>query len=432
MMDTIWLWIGFVALIMFFLALDLGVFNRKAHVPGIRESLGWTIFWVVMALLFNVAIYFIYENHLFHVGQKGGENILSGVQAAKMFFTGYLIEKSLSLDNIFVIGVIFTYFAVPRIYQHRVLFWGIFGALVMRAAMILLGVALIQTFHWILYIFGGVLLFTAIKMLRHNNEEIHPENNALVKLAQRVFRVTSEYHGEKFIVKINGLRYVTPMFIVLLVVESNDLVFAIDSIPAIFAITQDPFIVFTSNVFAILGLRSLYFVMAAMIAKFRYLQISLSVILGYVGVKLLCIDLIHHYHLNDIMTWASLGVIIVAMIAGVLASLIINKREHDTTIGLLRKLIAAVENFRNDTGRFPTSEEGLEALVARPRDMDGWQGPYLENPLPLDPWKHSFQYASPGKHGEHEFEIWSIGPDLKEGTEDDIYSWMIINKTSSV
>ncbi len=239
--------------------------------PGIKESLGWTLFWVAMSLLFNVVVYFMYEHHWLGIGKATEAHLaLSGATAAKMFFTGYLIEKSLSLDNIFVIGVIFSYFAVPRIYQHRVLFWGIFGALVMRAAMILLGVALINMFSFILYIFGVILLFTAFKMLFHKSEEIHPENNAVVKLARRFFRVTSDFHGEKFFLKIDGLRYVTPMFVVLLVVESNDLVFAIDSIPAIFAITQDPFIVFTSNVFAILGLRALYFVMAAMI------EISLS------------------------------------------------------------------------------------------------------------------------------------------------------------
>ncbi len=330
-METIWLWVGFIALITFFLALDLGVFNRKAHVPGIRESLGWTLFWVAMSLLFNVAIYFMYEHHWLGIGKATEAHLaLSGATAAKMFFTGYLIEKSLSLDNIFVIGVIFSYFAVPRIYQHRVLFWGIFGALVMRGAMILLGVALINMFSLILYIFGVILLFTAFKMLFHKSEEIHPENNAVVKLARRFFRVTSDFHGEKFFLKIDGLRYVTPMFVVLLVVESNDLVFAIDSIPAIFAITQDPFIVFTSNVFAILGLRALYFVMAAMIAKFRYLQVSLSVILGYVGVKLLCLDVIHYYHLNDIVTWLSLAVIVLAMTVGIIASMVANKRETHT------------------------------------------------------------------------------------------------------
>ncbi len=420
-METIWLWIGFVALIAFFLALDLGVFNRKAHVPGLKESLGWTFFWVAMSLLFNVVVYFMYEHHWLGIGaapaaEAAAHVTINGATAAKMFFTGYLIEKSLSLDNIFVIGVIFTYFAVPRIYQHRVLFWGIFGALVMRAAMILLGVALIQAFHWILYLFGAILLFTAFKMLRHNNEEIHPENNAMVKLARRFFRVTTEYHGEKFFVKLNGLRYVTPLFVVLLVVESNDLVFAIDSIPAIFAITQDPFLVFTSNVFAILGLRSLYFVMAAMIAKFRYLQVSLSVILGYVGVKLLCLDLIHLYHLNDIVTWLSLVVIVLAMIVGVATSIAANRREHDETIRRLKLLVEAIERYKNEIGRYPTAEEGLKSLPAKN---------YVAEELLQDPWKQPFEYASPGTHSKEPFEIWSIGPDLKPGTEDDIYSWMM-------
>ncbi|HBT75805.1 MAG TPA: hypothetical protein DEB39_02520 [Planctomycetaceae bacterium] len=321
-METIWLWIGFILLITFFLTLDLGVFNRKAHVPGMRESLGWTTFWIATALVFNVAIYFMYEHHLFHIGQEGGQNVLGGAQAAKMFFTGYLIEKSLSLDNIFVIGMIFAFFGVPRLYQHRVLFWGIFGAILMRAAMILLGVALIKMSEITLYFFGAVLLYTAIKMLFAKHEEIHPEKNPLVRFAKRFFRVTADYREEHFFVKENGLRAVTPLFLVLLVVESSDVLFAIDSIPAIFAITQDPFLVFTSNVFAILGLRSLYFVMAAMIARFRYLHVSLSVILAYVGLKLMCIKVIEHYHLGDLMTWVSLGVIVLVMLLGIVASII--------------------------------------------------------------------------------------------------------------
>ncbi|MDR1963745.1 MAG: TerC family protein [Planctomycetaceae bacterium] len=338
-MSILWLWFGFIGLVIFLLLLDLGVFHRKAHVPGIRESLGWTCFWVVLALIFNVGIYFLYEKHLLGVGLgEHGESILGGATAAKMFFTGYLIEKSLSLDNIFVIGMVFSFFGVPRLYQHRVLFWGIFGALLLRGVMILLGVALIHFFSPILYFFGALLLVTAVKMLFHKEEEVHPEKNPLVKLAQRFFRVTPDYHAEHFFVKVpkepsqesgtSGYSWsCTPMLLVLLVVESNDLIFAIDSIPAIFAITQDPFIVFTSNVFAILGLRSLYFVMAAMIAKFRYLQVSLSVILAYVGVKLLCIDVIHHFQIEDIMTWVSLGVIVVVMAIGVLASVYVNKRE---------------------------------------------------------------------------------------------------------
>jgi tellurite resistance protein TerC len=339
-MGILWLWIGFITLIIFLLLLDLGVFHRKAHIPGIRESLAWTSLWIILALIFNVGIYFLYENHLFGIGYEKTvlrETGINGMEAAKMFFTGYLIEKSLSLDNIFVIGMVFSFFGVPRLYQHRVLFWGIFGALLLRGVMILLGVTLIQMFDWILYIFGLLLLVTAVKMLFHKEEEVHPEKNPLVKLAQRFFRITSDYHAEHFFVKIpketenksevGGYMWAcTPMLLVLLVVESNDLIFAIDSIPAIFAITQDPFIVFTSNVFAILGLRSLYFVMAAMIAKFRYLQVSLSVILAYVGVKLLCIDVIHHFRIENTMTWISLGVIIVVMLIGVLASVYVNKK----------------------------------------------------------------------------------------------------------
>ena len=322
------LWIGFIVFVIFLLALDLGVFHRKAHVPSLRESLAWTIVWIIVALAFNVAIYFIYENHLFHAGEFGGSKDLDGLTAAKLFFTGYLIEKSLSLDNIFVIGMVFSFFGVPRIYQHRVLFWGIFGALVLRAVMILLGIALIQMFHWMLYVFGALLLITAVKMLLHRHEEIHPENNPLVKLAQRFCRMTSTYHEDRFFVKENGLWAITPMFLVLLVVESYDVIFALDSIPAIFAITQDPFIVFTSNVFAILGLRALYFVMAAMIAKFRYLKISLSVILAYVALKLLCQDVIKYYEAEDTINWVSLGVIITAMLAGVLASVWVNKTQE--------------------------------------------------------------------------------------------------------
>ena len=326
-MTTLWLWLGFIVFVVFLLALDLGVFHRKAHVPGLRESLGWTLLWVAVALAFNVGIYFLYENHLFHAGQDGSTTVLGGMEAAKLFLTGYLVEKSLSLDNIFVIGMVFSFFAVPPVYQHRVLFWGIFGALILRALMILLGVALIQMFHWMLYVFGALLLITAIKMLWHKQEEVHPENNPLVKLVQRFFRVTSTFHEARFFVKENGLWAATPMLLVLLVVESYDVIFALDSIPAIFAITQDPFIVFTSNVFAILGLRALYFVVAAMIAKFRYLKISLSVILAYIGVKLLCKDVIEHYHVDDLMNWLSLGVIVVAMLLGVLASVCVNKSE---------------------------------------------------------------------------------------------------------
>ncbi|GHT35667.1 membrane protein [Planctomycetales bacterium] len=327
-MTALWLWLGFLALIIFLLSLDLGVFNRKVHVPGIQESLSWTALWVALALIFNIGIYFLYEAHYLGIGMEGDKILLNGATAAKMFFTGYIIEKSLSLDNIFVIGMVFSFFGVPRMYQHRVLFWGIFGALVLRGGMILLGVALIQMVNWILYFFGVLLLITAIKMLIHKEEEVHPEKNPLVKLSQRFFPIALNYHEEHFFVKENGRWMFTPLMLVLIVVESNDLIFAIDSIPAIFAITQDPFIVFTSNVFAILGLRSLYFVMAAMIAKFRYLQVSLSVILAYVGLKLLCADLIHYYDIEDQITWISLGVIIIVMTIGILASAYVNKKQR--------------------------------------------------------------------------------------------------------
>ena len=324
----IFIWLGFLLLVFVFLALDLGVFNRKAHVVGVREALIWTVVWIVTALCFNVLVYFMYEHHLFHIGEHFGQGAdLNGIQAAGKFFTGYVVEKSLSLDNIFVISLIFTYFGVPAIYQHRVLFWGILGALIMRGIMIGLGAALIQSFAPIIYVFGVILIFTAIKMLFSKHEAVHPEKDPLVWFVKKFFPVTNEYHGEHFFVKIDGRWALTPLFVALLVVESTDVVFAVDSIPAIFGITNDPFIVFTSNIFAILGLRSLYFALAAMIQKFRYLKISLVVILLYVGCKMLCHDIIEHYHAGDLMTWVSLGVIMFIMLLGVLASVWANKND---------------------------------------------------------------------------------------------------------
>jgi len=320
-MTTIWLWIGFIALVMVFLALDLGVFNRKAHVIGIREAIRWTIVWVVAAMLFNIAVYFMYEHHLFGIGT--GTDPLSGTQAAVKFFTGYIIEKSLSLDNIFVISMVFTFFGVPAIHQHRVLFWGILGALIMRGAMIGAGATALHYFDPMIYVFGAILIFTALKMLLTKHEEVHPEKNPLVKLAKRFFPVTHEFHGEKFFVRLDGRLLLTPLFLVLLVVESMDVVFAVDSIPAIFAITKDPFIVFTSNIFAILGLRSLYFALAAMIRQFRYLKQSIVVILLYVGCKMMFSHLIEEHGLSNTMTWVSLGVILGIMTVGMIASLMV-------------------------------------------------------------------------------------------------------------
>ena len=325
---VVFIWLGFLALVFIFLALDLGVFNRKAHVIGVREALIWTAIWIAAAMCFNVLIYFMYEHHLLGIGKHFGKGTdLNGIQAAGKFFTGYVVEKSLSLDNIFVISLIFTYFGVPAIYQHRVLFWGILGALIMRGLMIGLGTALIQSFAPIIYVFGAILIFTALKMLFSKEEAVHPEKDPLVRFVKKFFPVTNEFHGEHFFVKIDGRWALTPLFVALLVVESTDVVFAVDSIPAIFGITDDPFIVFTSNIFAILGLRSLYFALAAMIQKFRYLKISLVVILLYVGCKMFCHDVIKHYHAEDTMTWVSLGVIVFIMLIGVLASVWANKRD---------------------------------------------------------------------------------------------------------
>jgi len=316
----IWLWLGFLVFIIALLALDLGVFHRKAHVIKTKEAFIWTAFWVMLALLFNVMIYYIYENHWFSIGKSIG-NVLDGKEAALKFFTGYLLEKSLSLDNIFVIAMIFAYFNVPPVYQHRVLFWGILGAIILRGIMIGLGVALIERFTWMIYVFGILLILTAVKLLISRHDNIEPKKNPLVKLAKRLFPVSDTYKEDLFFTRINGRIAITPLFLVLIVVESSDVLFAIDSIPAIFAITTDPFIVFTSNIFAILGLRSLYFALAAVIEKFRYLKMSLVYILAYVGVKMI---LSHHYHIPIIV---SLSVIIGILLVGIMASIVASNRD---------------------------------------------------------------------------------------------------------
>jgi tellurite resistance protein TerC len=312
---TIILWIGFLFLILFLLFLDLGVFNKRDHVIKTKEALLWTMFWIFLSLLFNVFIYFAYENHLFGIGKELG-HFMSGEEAALKYFTGYVIEKSLSLDNIFVIVMIFSYFHIPTIYQHRVLFWGIVGALLMRGAMIFAGVALIEKFEWMIFVFGGLLIVTALKMLFSKEEKVEPNKNILVRFVKKFYRVSDHYDGHKFFTKINGATATTPLFIALVVIESSDVLFAIDSIPAIFAVTTDPFIVFTSNVFAILGLRALYFALAAMIEKFVYLKISIVFVLIYVGIKMI---LSHSY---PIPTGFSLGVILLILLLGITASLI--------------------------------------------------------------------------------------------------------------
>jgi tellurite resistance protein TerC len=311
----LWLWISFTVFVLGMLALDLGVFHRSAHAVSLKEAGMWSAVWIALSLVFNVIIYNFY-----------------GSEVGLQFLTGYLIEKSLSVDNIFVFVLIFSYFSVPAMYQHRVLFWGIFGALVMRAVMIATGAALLERFHWIIYIFGAFLIFTGIRMAFHKDEELHPESNPVVRLFKRIMPVTQEYHGQSFFVRHAGKLAATPLFVVLLLVESTDLVFALDSIPAIFAITQDPFIVYTSNVFAILGLRALYFLLAGVMDKFRYLKIGLSAVLVFVGAKMLA-EAIH----VEIPIGISLGVIAAVLTTSVLASLWKSRQEAIQEIEAGRK-----------------------------------------------------------------------------------------------
>jgi tellurite resistance protein TerC len=270
------LWIGFTVFILAMLALDLGVFHHKAHAVRIREALAWSVVWISLALVFNAGVYFWF-----------------GPERALEFLTGYLIEKALSVDNLFVFLVLFSYFAVPAQLQHRVLFWGIVGALIMRAGFIAAGATLIQNFHWVIYIFGAFLVFTGFKLLVARESQIHPERNLVIKLFRRLVRCVPEYRGARFSVKQAGRRYATPLLLVLVTIEATDIVFAVDSIPAIFAITTDPFIVFTSNIFAILGLRALYFLLAGMLGKFRYLKVGLGLVLAFVGIKMLLAGWIH-------------------------------------------------------------------------------------------------------------------------------------------
>lgn len=321
---TIAVWGGFVLIVIALLALDLGVLNRRPHVIKPREALLWTSFWVSLSLMFNVFIYFAYTHHWLELG-LGENSAASGKQAAIEFFTAYIVEQSLSLDNIFVIALIFGYFGIPLRHQHRVLFWGIVGVLVMRGIMIVGGMALIHKFEWITYVFGAMLLLTAVKLLTSNSEEIEPEHNPLVKLTRRLMPVVDDMESGKFFAQVNGRRAVTPLFIVLMLVESTDLLFAIDSIPACFAVTFDPFLVFTSNICAVLGLRSLYFALASVMDKFRYLKQSLVFLLAFIGVKML---LVH----SEWSVPASISLIFIAGIlgVGVLASIIAAQRERET------------------------------------------------------------------------------------------------------
>lgn len=292
-------WIGFTAFILVMLALDLGVFHRDSRELGLKEALIWSVVWIVLALIFNTGIYF----------RSGGEKALQ-------FFTGYLVELSLSVDNLFVFLLIFSYFKVPAEYRHKTLFWGIFGALIMRAAFIAAGIALITKFHWIIYIFGALLVASGIKMTSPDNREIHPERNPVLKLFRRFIDVTPDYRGDQFFVRPEGRILASPLFVVLLILESTDVIFAVDSVPAVLAITPDPFIVFTSNVFAILGLRSMFFALESVLKRFHYLHYGLAAVLILVGAKMLVAGF------YKTATWVSLLLIVTALSVSIIASLL--------------------------------------------------------------------------------------------------------------
>ena len=366
----LWMYAGFIALVLILLALDLGVFHRTAHVVSVREALGWSAFWIAVGLSFAVFIYFGYERHWLGLGltpdlmtvapqtvEGVGLVYNDGSSAAVKYITGYLVEKSLAVDNIFVIAMIFGFFSVPAMYQHRVLFWGIAGALVMRGAMIAVGAQLIQSFTWIIYVFAAFLIATGVKMLLLKTNATDLNRNVLVRLTRRLFPVSERFHGEHFFVRAGtaasheaatpgaavevdrivdaaraGTWLATPLFLALVMVEFTDVIFAVDSIPAIFAITADPFLVFTSNVFAILGLRSLYFALAGMIDTFRYLKVSLAFVLMVVGVKMMT-----HVWLKEMLgrhfNLYLLGVVLLILAAGVVASLMASRREGASAQG---------------------------------------------------------------------------------------------------
>ena len=312
---TLWHWVAFGVLVVFLLALDLLIFHRKVHTPTLSESALWSVFWISLALIFNGFVWCL-------------GMLQNGTQEAGMaFLTGFLVEKSLSVDNLFVFAVIFRFFAVPLKHQYRVLFWGVLGAIVLRLIFILAGIALIQEFDWLLPVFGLFLVYTAIKLATHASGEVHPEKNVILRTARRFLRVTREDHGQRFFARENGLLCITPMLLVLLVVESTDVLFAVDSVPAIIGITKDPFIVFTSNIFAILGLRALYFLLAGVMDRFAYLHYGLSAVLGFIGVKMIAEYAAHEWYgfhgKHLVPVWVSLSVIAGLLMVSMLASVTI-------------------------------------------------------------------------------------------------------------
>ena len=325
-------WIVFLLFVLFLLSLDLGVFHRRPHVVSVREALAWSVVWVVMALAFAAFVYFGYEYHWLGLGLHPDPvarsaafpegHVNDGRSALLKFLTGYVVEKSLSVDNVFVIAMLFGYFGVPRLYQHRVLFWGILGALAMRGVMIAVGARLVAEFSWVLYVFGVLLILTAAKMVLMKTDEADPGQTAVIRLIRRFFPVSDRFHGEQFLVRSDtGQLMLTPLALALVMIESTDLLFAVDSIPAIFAITADPFLVFTSNVFAILGLRSLYFALAGALHAFKYLKHALAVVLVTVGGKMLA-----HSWLEELLgpnfNLYLLATVLLILATGVLASIV--------------------------------------------------------------------------------------------------------------
>ncbi|HEU5173935.1 MAG TPA: TerC family protein [Gemmatimonadaceae bacterium] len=308
---TVWFWVGFIAFVLAMLALDLGVFHRDAHEVKPREAGIWVAVWVALALVFAAGLWWYADQTV-----------------ALTFLTGYVIEESLSVDNIFVMVMIFQYFNVPARYQHRVLFWGILGALVMRGLFIGLGALLIAKFHWILYVFGAMLVITGVRMAFKQDEKFDGEKNPVVRWTRRFFPITHRYDGHHFFTVENGVRVATPLFLVLVLVEFTDLMFAVDSIPAIFAVTTDPFLVFTSNIFAILGLRSMYFLLAAVVHKFHLLKYGLALILTFVGVKMLLVDI------YKVPIMASLAVIVGVLVASVVGSLMWPQAERELNVDI--------------------------------------------------------------------------------------------------
>jgi tellurite resistance protein TerC len=356
------LWIGFSLFILFMLSLDLGLFNRKAHTIKYREAVIWSTVWVSLAMIF-AGIVFWYQ----------------GTDLGLKFLTGYVIELSLSVDNLFVFLLIFSFFKVPAKVQHRVLFWGVMGALVMRLTMIFVGAALIERFHWIIYIFGAFLIYTGIKMFRQEDTDIQPEENPVVHLVTRFIPITRHYEGEKFFTRVNGRLTGTLLLLVLVIVEVTDLVFAVDSIPAIFAITTNTFIVYTSNVFAILGLRSMYFLLAGVVEKFQYLRMGLAIVLTFIGAKML-LEAVHFV----IPVWISLIVVAVVLLGSVVASILWPKEsEMDIDIDLPEDFDSPFEDEREPVDEDNNPDNSMvDEPASRPRAIAGSDANPEEEPEP--------------------------------------------------